>query len=232
MFDDTNLREVLHRLKLQPGNCKLMQREVVFLGHRMGKDGIRTDPEKEEAVQRWPIPTDQQQLLGFIGLASYYRCFVLQFLTRIYSLCYNGSLLVNDPPGNAYTLPNQEAGTIADALPSCCLVVHQMRRQLPLVWNMTTAYKTDWTRAISKLQESVQSVATILTVQPPQSYSVGGQHSSGQLTGKPTGARPDYRGHWCAVRRGYPGRPNPPSPRTTLGQLSATPWERPRSAVE
>ncbi|RXM35865.1 Host cell factor 1 [Acipenser ruthenus] len=33
-----------------------------------------------------------------------------------------------------------------------------------------------------------------LTVKPPQSYSVGGQRSSGHLTGKPAGARPDYRG--------------------------------------
>ncbi|MGH0158860.1 UNVERIFIED_CONTAM: hypothetical protein FKN15_075975 [Acipenser sinensis] len=41
-----------------------------------------------------------------------------------------------------------------------------------------------------------------LTVQPPQSYSVGGQRSSGQLTGKPAGARPDYRGRWCAGARG------------------------------
>ncbi|MGH0126302.1 UNVERIFIED_CONTAM: hypothetical protein FKN15_029315 [Acipenser sinensis] len=39
-----------------------------------------------------------------------------------------------------------------------------------------------------------------LTVQPPQSYSVGGQRSSGQLTGKPAGARPDYRGRWCAPK--------------------------------
>ncbi|MGH0139836.1 UNVERIFIED_CONTAM: hypothetical protein FKN15_009957 [Acipenser sinensis] len=38
-----------------------------------------------------------------------------------------------------------------------------------------------------------------LTMQPPPSYSVGGQRSSGQLTGKPTGARPDYRGRWCAA---------------------------------
>ncbi|MGH0190378.1 UNVERIFIED_CONTAM: hypothetical protein FKN15_045239 [Acipenser sinensis] len=66
-----------------------------------------------------------------------------------------------------------------------------------------------------------------LTVQPPQSYSAGGQRSSGQLTGKPAGARPDYRGRWCAVSRGHPGRPNPPSPRTTLGQLSAAPWKLP-----
>ncbi|MGH0155482.1 UNVERIFIED_CONTAM: hypothetical protein FKN15_067217 [Acipenser sinensis] len=35
-----------------------------------------------------------------------------------------------------------------------------------------------------------------LTVQPPQSYSIRGQRSSGQLTGKPAGARPDYRGRW------------------------------------
>ncbi|MGH0136354.1 UNVERIFIED_CONTAM: hypothetical protein FKN15_060782 [Acipenser sinensis] len=39
-----------------------------------------------------------------------------------------------------------------------------------------------------------------LTVQPPQSYSVGEQRSSGQLTGKPAGARPDHRGRWCAIR--------------------------------
>ncbi|MGH0128082.1 UNVERIFIED_CONTAM: hypothetical protein FKN15_004522 [Acipenser sinensis] len=30
-----------------------------------------------------------------------------------------------------------------------------------------------------------------------QSYSVGGHRSSGQLTGKPAGARPGYRGRWC-----------------------------------
>ncbi|MGH0125899.1 UNVERIFIED_CONTAM: hypothetical protein FKN15_026448 [Acipenser sinensis] len=66
-----------------------------------------------------------------------------------------------------------------------------------------------------------------LTVQPPQSYSVRGQCSSGQLTGKPAGAQPDYRGRSCAVSRGHPGQPNLPYPRTTLGQLSAAPWELP-----
>ncbi|MGH0122854.1 UNVERIFIED_CONTAM: hypothetical protein FKN15_008561 [Acipenser sinensis] len=66
-----------------------------------------------------------------------------------------------------------------------------------------------------------------LTVQPPQSYSVRGQRSSGQLTGKPAGARPDYRGRWCTMSRGNPGQPNPPSPWTTLGQLSTAPWELP-----
>ncbi|MGH0140134.1 UNVERIFIED_CONTAM: hypothetical protein FKN15_010178 [Acipenser sinensis] len=44
-----------------------------------------------------------------------------------------------------------------------------------------------------------------LNMQPPQSYSVGGQSSSGQLTGKPAGAWPDYKGRWCVVSRGHPG---------------------------
>ncbi|MGH0135836.1 UNVERIFIED_CONTAM: hypothetical protein FKN15_029153 [Acipenser sinensis] len=37
-----------------------------------------------------------------------------------------------------------------------------------------------------------------LTMQPPKNYSVGGQRSSRAATGKPAGARPDYRGRWCA----------------------------------
>ncbi|MGH0118826.1 UNVERIFIED_CONTAM: hypothetical protein FKN15_056213 [Acipenser sinensis] len=85
------------------------------------------------------------------------------------------------------------------------------------------------TRCPPKHVPSVARFFTLcrLTVQPPQSYSVGGQCSSRLLTGKPAGARPDYGGRWCAVSRGHPGRPNPPSPRTTLGQLSAAPSELP-----
>ena len=51
----------------------------------------------------------------------------------------------------------------------------------------------------------------------------------GQLTCKPAVARPDYRGRWCMVSRGHPGRPSPPSPRAALGQLSAAPWKLPSS---
>ncbi|MBN3276671.1 SHC3 protein, partial [Polyodon spathula] len=40
-------------------------------------------------------------------------------------------------------------------------------------------------------------------MQPTQSYSVGGQRSSGQLTGKPAGAQPVYRGCWCADMTDY-----------------------------
>ncbi|MGH0126271.1 UNVERIFIED_CONTAM: hypothetical protein FKN15_027921 [Acipenser sinensis] len=55
-------------------------------------------------------------------------------------------------------------------------------------------------------------------MQPTQSYSAGGQRSSGKLTGKPAGARRVYRGRWCAVSRGHPGRPKT-SPWAALGYL-------------
>ncbi|MGH0138644.1 UNVERIFIED_CONTAM: hypothetical protein FKN15_003061 [Acipenser sinensis] len=55
----------------------------------------------------------------------------------------------------------------------------------------------------------------------------------GQLTGKPAGARPDYRGRWCAVSRGHPGRPNPPSPGRRSANCAPPPGgSRPRTAVE
>ncbi|MGH0121793.1 UNVERIFIED_CONTAM: hypothetical protein FKN15_068779 [Acipenser sinensis] len=55
----------------------------------------------------------------------------------------------------------------------------------------------------------------------------------GQLTGKPVGARPDYRGRWCTVIRGHPGRPNPPSPGRRSANCAPPPGSScPRSAVE
>ncbi|MGH0143291.1 UNVERIFIED_CONTAM: hypothetical protein FKN15_078330 [Acipenser sinensis] len=83
------------------------------------------------------------------------------------------------------------------------------------------------THPVERRQSTVDIAAVLkrLTMQPPKSYSVGGQRSSRAASGKPAGARPEYRGHWCTVSRGHPDRPNPPSPRATLGQLCAAPWE-------
>ena len=44
------------RLKLSPKKCLLFQKEVPFLGHIVGQDGVRTDPQKVAAVKEWPVP--------------------------------------------------------------------------------------------------------------------------------------------------------------------------------
>jgi hypothetical protein len=85
-FDEhlSHLRDVFDRLrqaglKLNPEKCKFASSELVFLGHVIDSQGIRTDPEKIEKVKKFPIPKTITQLRSFLGLASYYRKFIRDF---------------------------------------------------------------------------------------------------------------------------------------------------------
>ena len=76
-------------LKLKPTKCHFFQKEVTFLGH-VSADGIKTDPEKVKAVKTWPVPMNVKELQSFLGLASYYRKFILGFSSiaePLYTLC-------------------------------------------------------------------------------------------------------------------------------------------------
>jgi hypothetical protein len=49
------------------------------LGHTVSKDGISVDPSKVQEVMDWKPPTSVHQIRSFLGLAGYYRCFILDF---------------------------------------------------------------------------------------------------------------------------------------------------------
>lgn len=86
-FSDTleeherRLTHVLNRLreyglKLSPDKCKFFQNSVRYLGHIVSSDGVKTDPEKAEALKTWPRPQNLKELQSFLGFTGYYRRFV------------------------------------------------------------------------------------------------------------------------------------------------------------
>ena len=73
-----HLTEVFSRLKQaslkpKPSKCFLLRDEIAYLGHRVSKNGIATDPNKTEAIEKYPPPTNAQEVKQFIGFTSYRR---------------------------------------------------------------------------------------------------------------------------------------------------------------
>ena len=51
--------------------CCFRVKEVKFLGMLVSCDGIKMDPEKVNAILKWPEPTTVKQVHTFLGLGNF-----------------------------------------------------------------------------------------------------------------------------------------------------------------
>jgi len=73
---DYCLKRVLERLQqqgvtLNVEKCEFSKSEVRFLGHIVGNQGIKADPEKTRAIVNFPKPSNKKELRRFFGVVNY-----------------------------------------------------------------------------------------------------------------------------------------------------------------
>ena len=68
--------------------CHFAKEELEYLGHVVGKDGIKVDPRKIETVAKWARPKDVSQLHSFLSLYNYFRRFIQDYSTLVAPLTH------------------------------------------------------------------------------------------------------------------------------------------------
>ena len=81
------LEEVLKKIKeaelrINPEKCHFLKRQVKYLGHIIDKEGIKTNPEKIEAIKLFGRPSCTKKLKSFLGICNYYRRFINNYAKK------------------------------------------------------------------------------------------------------------------------------------------------------
>ena len=73
--------EKLHHAKLSMklSKCHFFTKEIQYLRHILGMEGIRPVPAKTEAIKAMHPPVNPKQVPAFLGLVGYYRKFIKNF---------------------------------------------------------------------------------------------------------------------------------------------------------
>ena len=69
-------RLAMHGLKLNAEKCELFRSEVNYLGHVVGRSGVRPLRSNVEAIVNFPAPTTVRQLRSFNGMVNFYKKFI------------------------------------------------------------------------------------------------------------------------------------------------------------
>jgi hypothetical protein len=72
---------IKHNIRCNLGKCSFCAEKLKLLGYVIDKNGIQFNPDKMKILQNWPIPSTLKALRRFLGLANWFRRFVMHFST-------------------------------------------------------------------------------------------------------------------------------------------------------
>lgn len=78
------LRRIFDRLrqanfKVQLDKSEFLRKEVSYLGHVITNEGVKPNPDKIDAIKKFPLPKTPKEIKSFLGLVGYYRKFIKDF---------------------------------------------------------------------------------------------------------------------------------------------------------
>nr|GFA43473.1 hypothetical protein [Tanacetum cinerariifolium] len=76
-FSKIDLRSDYHQLRVREED---IPKTAFIVRHVVNSEGIHVDPSKIEAVRNWKPPKTPTEIRSFLGLAGYYRQFIVNFL--------------------------------------------------------------------------------------------------------------------------------------------------------
>ena len=76
----TVFKKLCHaKLSMKLSKCHFFAKEIQYLGHILGVEGIKPAPAKTEAIKAMHPPVNPKQVRAFLGLVGYYRKFIKNF---------------------------------------------------------------------------------------------------------------------------------------------------------
>ena len=67
------------QLFIKLSKCEIAKPEVTFLGHIVGKDGVKVDITKFEVINKWKTPTTLSELRKILGQGNFFRRFIIGY---------------------------------------------------------------------------------------------------------------------------------------------------------
>jgi len=83
-----HLDRLLHKLTtagftVNASKCNFCKPETKFLGHIICDKTVKADPERIEAILRYPVPKNQKQLRKFLGVCNFHQQFIVNYASFV-----------------------------------------------------------------------------------------------------------------------------------------------------